>query len=100
MASFAQAKAVIDSLMDGVLTTRFLEGAQDRGVVGVNNLWGPTVGVTREPLQGTLDLSPDLTQLGKEQSQTEISTAVRVGKRQYGFSSGGGGTLQVTDLGR
>ena len=84
--------------MDGVLTTRFLEGAQDRGVVGVNNLWGPTVGVTREPLQGTLDLSPDLTQLGKEQSQTEISTAVRVGKRLYGFSSGGGGTLQVTDL--
>ena len=98
MASLAQAKAVIDSLMDGVLTTRFLEGAQDRGVVGANNLWGPTVGVTREPLQGTLDLSPDLTQLGKEQFQAEISTAVRVGKRLYGFSSGGGGTLQVTDL--
>lgn len=99
MARFVQAKAVIDSLMDGGLTTRILEGAQDLGVVGINKLLPPIVGAAwREPLEGTINLSPDQTQLGTEQFQTEISTAVRVGARLYGVSSGGGGTLQVTDL--
>ncbi len=50
-----------------------------------------------EPLLGSIDLSPDPASPGTEQFQSEISTSVILGGRQFLISSGGGGTLQVSD---
>jgi len=47
------------------------------------------------PLLGSLNLTPPET--SGEQFQTEISATVTIGGKLFVFSSGGGGTLQVTD---
>ncbi|MEB3166176.1 MAG: choice-of-anchor I family protein [Cyanobacteriota bacterium] len=49
------------------------------------------------PLLGGVNLSPDQTKLTTEQFQTEISTTVSLAGRMFVISSGGGGTLQVSD---
>jgi hypothetical protein len=51
-----------------------------------------------EALLGSINLSPDPSKPTTEQFQAEISTTVSFASKVFGFSSGGGGTLQVTDL--
>jgi 5'-nucleotidase len=50
-----------------------------------------------QPLLGSRNLSPTPSTPPTEQLQTEISAAVTVGGRFFLLSSGGGGTLQVSD---
>ena len=48
-----------------------------------------------EALLGSINLSPDPSKPTTEQFQAEISTTVSFASKVFGFSSGGGGTLQA-----
>ncbi len=58
---------------------------------------GPKSPEPSEPLLGRINLSPDPSKPTTEQFQTEISTTVSIGGQVFVVSSGGGGTLQVTN---
>jgi len=53
---------------------------------------------SREALLGSYNLSPDTSKPTTEQFQAEISTTVAIASKVFAYSSGGGVTLQVTEI--